>query len=175
LLLIHQGVEISKASRPRILAAAWARNDHLLTNYLLQQDEMFALPQVLGALNLLGNFFKNNIEAKLIINYYVDSGRRLRAIDKKITRLEKQGTAKAKRIGQLKSTINDLKRESQIGSVSGALAKHIRKWVGTVAADKLEFYALNMPKGPWTELADIIHFNPNDFQCKLFSIFILLK
>src|SRR5690242_13432811 len=79
--------------------------------------------------------------------------------------MEKQGTVKAKKIGQLKSTINDLKREAHLGSVSGALSKHIRKWVQSIAAEKLEFYALNMPKNPWTELADIIHVNPKDFQC----------
>jgi hypothetical protein len=32
----------------------------------------------------------------------------------------------------------------------------------------LEFFALNLPKEPWCELADIVHFNPKDFQCEWF-------
>jgi len=150
LLLLNQGVEISKASRARILAAAWAQQNHSLPDYLLTKDELFGLPQVLGALALL------------------DAGRKVRAIEKKIARLEKQGTVKAKKLGQLRSTINDLKREEHIGSVSGALSKHIRRWLSTIPSDKLEFFALNLPKGPWTEIADLVHANPNDFKCKWF-------
>jgi hypothetical protein len=117
-------VEISKGSRPRILAAAWARKDKLLTEILLEKEELFALPAVLGALNLL------------------DAGRKVRAIEKKIARLEKQSTVKTKKLGQLKSTINDLKREAHIGSVSGALAKQIKKWVQKIPAEKLEVHKL---------------------------------
>jgi hypothetical protein len=38
-LLINQGVEISKASRPRILAAAYSRKDKELPEYLLRYFE----------------------------------------------------------------------------------------------------------------------------------------
>jgi hypothetical protein len=132
----------------RILASCWARKEHALPEYLLKQKEdLINLPHVLGALNLL------------------DAGRKVRAIEKKIARLQKQGTVKPKKLGQLKSTINDLKREAHIGSVSGSLAKHIKKWVQSIPTYKLEFYALNMPREPWVELADIVHLNPNDFQC----------
>jgi hypothetical protein len=41
-------------------------------------------------------------------------------------------------MGQLKSTLNDLKREAHIGSVSGALAKDIRKWISNIPTSKLE-------------------------------------
>lgn len=73
----------------------------------------------------------------------------------------------------MKSTINDLKREAHIGSVSGALAKQLKKWVKQIPAEKLEFYALNMPKAPWCELADILHLNPKDLQCKLSELQLL--
>lgn len=153
------------------MASAWARHDKTLSAYLLSLEDIFALPAVLGGLNLL------------------DAGRKLRSVEKKIVRLEKQvseyhryvfliqlqGTVKAKKLGQLKSTLNDLKREAHIGSVSGALAKDIRKWISGIPSAKLEFYALSMPKEPWQELADIVHLNPSDFQCKWFLEYVFGK
>jgi uncharacterized membrane protein YciS (DUF1049 family) len=72
LLLLNQGVEISKGSRPRVLASAWARHDKQLSTLLLSLEDTFALPAVLGALNLL------------------DAARKVRSVEKKIDRLEKQ-------------------------------------------------------------------------------------
>lgn len=155
-----------------MLAACWARHDFKLADYLLAQEETFNLPQVLGALNLL------------------DAGRKVRAINKRIEKLStkvrlgrlglgvklsmSQGGAKPKTITKLKGNINDLNKEAHIGSLSGALAKKIRKyviycsgvhetnvkisvvrWVKTIPAEKLTFYALNLPKGPWKELVSL--------------------
>eukprot|EP00027_Filamoeba_sp_ATCC50430_P010702 CAMPEP_0168550998 /NCGR_PEP_ID=MMETSP0413-20121227/5936_1 /TAXON_ID=136452 /ORGANISM="Filamoeba nolandi, Strain NC-AS-23-1" /LENGTH=724 /DNA_ID=CAMNT_0008581491 /DNA_START=70 /DNA_END=2241 /DNA_ORIENTATION=- len=156
LLLINQGVEISKASRSRILASAWARKDQNLAQYLLGKEDLFALPHILGAVALL------------------DSGRKVRALEKKVARLEKQN-AKPKKTAQLKAQINDLKREALLGSVSGALCRHVKKWVQSIEADKLEFYALNMPKAPWCELADVVHLGPNDFQVPWFLEYVFGK
>jgi hypothetical protein len=150
LLLTNQGVEISKASRPRVLAAAWARRDKHLSKFLMSKDELFALPQVLSAINLL------------------DAGRKKRAIEKKIARIDAQKTAKAKTVGNLKSVINDLNREAHIGAVSGSLCKQIKKWASLQKKEDLEFYALIMPKDLWKELADIVHFHPTDFACPWF-------
>lgn len=66
LLLLSQGVEISKASRSRILAACWSRKDFELPDFLMLNEELFGLPQILGGLNLL------------------DAPRKVRAIEKKI-------------------------------------------------------------------------------------------
>lgn len=54
--------------------------------------------------------------------------------------------------------------------MSGALVRHIRKWVCHFNKDELEFFALFMPKEPWKRLADILHLNPKkDFpQCMWF-------
>jgi hypothetical protein len=56
----------------------------------------------------------------------------------------------------------------RVGSVSGALAKKVRRWVRSIPREDLEYFALNMPKESWRELADIIHLHPNDFQCSWF-------
>lgn len=48
----------------------------------------------------------------------------------------------------------------QYGSASGAVCKHIRRWVQRFTAKELEFYAIHFPKEPWKKLADICHFHP---------------
>ena len=41
----------------------------------------------------------------------------------------------------------------------------------TIPAEKLTFFALNLPKAPWRDLADLIHLNPKtDFQCPFLEI-----
>jgi hypothetical protein len=151
--LLHRGVEISKASRPRILAVLWAYHYWKLADYLLNRFEnLFQLPEVLRALQLL------------------DSGRRIRALEKKLARLEAQGCKKKRKMGQMRSQIHDLKTEASIGNgtVSGALAKRVRKWVVAIPRSNLAFYALVMPKDGWKDLADIIHLKPADFQIPWF-------
>ena len=59
--------------------------------------------------------------------------------------------------------------------MSGAISRHIRRWVRTIPADDLEFYALHLPKEPWKRLADLVHFNPktvctNDISCYLLKV-----
>lgn len=151
--LLHRGVEISKACRPRILAVLWAFHYWKLTDYLLERFEhLFQLPEVLRGLQLL------------------DSGRRIRALEKRLARLEANKCTKKRKMGQMRSQIHDLKAEPSVGNgtVSGSLAKRIRKWVGSIPTSKLAFYALAMPKEGWKDLADIIHLSPNDFQISWF-------
>jgi hypothetical protein len=177
ILLLYRDVEISKGStclswllsdtvlvssdptsyfhswvgRAKLLATLWCLKYYDVADYLLATyKEVFALPEVLRALQLL------------------DSGRRIRAIEKKIARLETQNTVKGHKINILKGQINDLKKEASIGSVSGALSKKIRRWIRNISREDLEYFALNMPKEPWRELADIVHLSPTDFQCPWF-------
>lgn len=46
-----------------------------------------------------------------------------------------------------------------MGSVSGALQRHIAAWTRTIAADRLQFFALHLPTSTWTQLADVCHLN----------------
>jgi len=146
LLLLHQGVEVLRSCRPKVLAAAWARHDHALADHLLAAHaEMFALPQVLAALELL------------------DARRQVAQLQRKLAALQQAGCRKATRLGMLRSRINDLQREEHIGSLSGALAKHVRAWVRTIPAEQLAFFALAMPAEPWRQLADLVHLSQRDF------------
>ncbi|XP_070563497.1 uncharacterized protein [Ptychodera flava] len=143
LVLEKNGVEVLQGSRIRALAAAWARKDLAAVNMFLAQPDSFGLVEILKALTLL------------------DSGRRVREFEKKMRRLEMQGKVKRKTIGKLKSNIDNLNAvKPKAGSVSGAVAKHVQKWVRTLTTAQLEFYALHFPKEPWKRLADMCHFHP---------------
>ncbi|XP_077977073.1 uncharacterized protein LOC144432683 [Glandiceps talaboti] len=142
-VLEKNGAEILQGSRIRALAAAWARTDLAMVNIFLAKSDLFGLVEILKALTLL------------------DSGRRVREFEKKMRRLEMTGKVKRKTIGKLKSNIDNLNAiKPKVGSVSGAVAKHVRQWVKTVPAQQLEFYALHFPKEPWKRLADMCHFHP---------------
>ncbi|XP_062596244.1 uncharacterized protein LOC134257670, partial [Saccostrea cucullata] len=131
-------------ARIRALAAAWARKDFQLAESFLQNRENFGLNEVLKSLQLL------------------DAGRQARVLEKKMKMLQvSKNRVKRKTIGKLKSDISNLNRmKSPYGSASGAVCKHIRRWVQHFTAKELEFYAIHFPKDPWKKLADICHFHP---------------
>lgn len=56
----------------------------------------------------------------------------------------------------------------QSASVSGALARMIRKWAKSLKPDFLEFIMLEMPSEAWRQVADLIHFHPGDFSVPYF-------
>lgn len=60
----------------------------------------------------------------------------------------------------------------QHGTASGAICKHVQKWVRTFSAEKLEFYALHYPKDPWMKLSDLCHFHPEKV-CAFQYIFLI--
>eukprot|EP01124_Arcella_intermedia_P010569 TRINITY_DN17089_c0_g1_i2.p1 TRINITY_DN17089_c0_g1~~TRINITY_DN17089_c0_g1_i2.p1 ORF type:complete len:623 (+),score=161.36 TRINITY_DN17089_c0_g1_i2:41-1870(+) len=161
LVLLHQGVDISKSSRSRILASAWSLKkfdlcEHLLDNFI----ELFGLPEVLRALQLM------------------DVPRRKRALTVRLEKHLKLNPPKdpslppTKKVSQFRAQIANLTPVPRdflpSCSVSGALAKKVRGWIKKIPAEQLHFYALQLPKEPWKELADMIHVSPSDFQCDWF-------
>lgn len=48
----------------------------------------------------------------------------------------------------------------QIGSSSGAVCKHVKRWTRTLTKQELEFFALFFPVDLWKKLADVCHFHP---------------
>jgi hypothetical protein len=148
LMMLNRSIEISKGSRPRVLACLWAAGHYDLVEHLLNRHSAtFSLPEILRGLQIL------------------DSRRLQRSITKKLLRLETQGCKNRKKMGMLRGQINDLKAELlPTGSLSGALASRIRKWCGTISEENLAFFALNMPRQPWKDLADLIHLKPTDFK-----------
>lgn len=158
LLLVEQGVEFGAPPKAKLLAIAMAKKRYDLLEYLLARPQyMFGLPEVLRATKIL------------------DMPRKIRQLNKKIERLEQSGHAQAKTLRSLRTRLADLAREfvdAQISSVNGALAKRLRRWVGTIPAAHLQFFALQMPVQPWRELADVCHFSPKDFALDWFLPFV---
>ena len=78
-------------SKVKILAAAWARGDHELSNLLLQRKGLYGVVEISKAIGIL------------------DAGRRARAFEKKLKILQVQkNQVKPKTIGKLKSNIDSL-------------------------------------------------------------------
>lgn len=149
LLLLAHRVDISPGTRALALAAAWARRDDDLSAFLLEQPQ-WDLTAVARAVQLL------------------DAGRQARALQRRIARLEAEGRVRPRRLGALRSTLHDLVRQGEVGSFSGAMARKVQRWVRTIPADKLAYYALTFPLAPWRTLADLCHLAAGDFQLPWF-------
>ena len=149
-------IEITQNAKARSLAAAFARHDHKLIEFLLNYDKQYGFVDVLKAVTIL------------------DSAREARAKEKKIKRLELSGSKiKSHKLGQIKNDINNLALlKPKFGTASGAVARHIRRWAKKFTKEELEFFALFMPVEQWRKLANIVHFNPaKDFQADWFLPF----
>lgn len=161
LLMVEQGVELPQPAKAKILAAVWAHKRWELAAYLLARPNyVFGLPEVLKAVKTL------------------DLPRRIKQFVKKIALLESAGHANAKTLRAIRTRMAEVGREyvdAQVTAVNGSLCKRVKQWVKTIPADHLEFFAIQMPKEPWRELADVCHFSPDDFALKWFLSFVFGK
>jgi hypothetical protein len=158
LLLVEQGVEFSGPAKAKILAVVFARKRFDLSEYLLgRPNYMFGLPEVLRACKIL------------------DMPRKIRQSTKKLEKLEKSDHVNAKTLKSVRTRLTDLGRDfvdAQVTSVNGSLIKRIKRWASSISKEHLQFFALQMPKEPWKELADVCHFAPKDFQLEWFLPFV---
>jgi hypothetical protein len=113
-------VELSTVTKSRVLAACWQLRKFELADHLVSLDNHFNIPEVLKALKILGAFLvlhhalldpASLASADRTRLYHADGPRRMRALEKKIARLEKQATAKPKTLGLVRAKINDLKKD----------------------------------------------------------------
>ncbi|CAD5117276.1 unnamed protein product [Dimorphilus gyrociliatus] len=141
-------VQLSQNAKVRALAAAWLRGDDGITEKFLLSENRCGLVEVIKAISIL------------------DANREIRAIKKKLKRLDMQKSkVKPKKMGRLKSKIENLEGiKTSKGSATSSVCNKVKRWVRTLSAEKLEFYALHFPSQPWRQLADICHLNPNDFS-----------
>ncbi|XP_075250977.1 uncharacterized protein LOC142343164 [Convolutriloba macropyga] len=156
LVLIKHKLELSSGSKARALAAAIARHDHDLSKVMLRMPEVFGMVEVTKALSML------------------DAKRQLKISEKrleKLTAMKSELGYKVKdgKFSKLKNKIGNLEALKVKGSLSGAVARQIKKWTSTIPKSELEFYALHFPKEPWKQVADLCHLNPKkDFQLEWF-------
>ena len=156
LVLIKHKLELSSGSKARALAAAIARHDHDLSKVMLKMPEEFGMVEVTKSLSML------------------DASRQLKISEKRLEKLNAMKTelgykVKDSKFSKLKNKIGNLQALKVNGSLSGAVAKQIKKWTCTIPKSELEFYALHFPKDPWKQVADLCHLNPKkDFQLEWF-------
>lgn len=85
-----------------------------------------------------------------------------RAIRQKQKRMAK--VVNRRKLGKLRSEITDLQQEQvPSGSLSGSMIKYIKTLIVVrIPAEKLQFFALQLPTEPWRELADLLHLHPTN-------------
>jgi hypothetical protein len=152
-LLLHYRVELTAGTKARLLAAAWHAKEYDFGDYALSFGEQFMLPDVLRALRML------------------DGPRRVRALEKRLARLRKQASAKARTMAEARAALIEAENElfeGQPTSVSGALARRVQRWLSTIEPWKLEFYLLQMPTEPWRDIADLVHPRASHFSLDYF-------
>lgn len=145
-----KGVTMAQSTKVRVLAALWGTGERDVAAQLLTHEDHFSVPVVLGALQLL------------------DSKRKAKQLDSKLQKLD-QGTNKSRaKLGALKARRDAIKAlEQEVTAVhpavcgaSGALQRHVARWVRAIPREKLEFWLLALPKEPWVEIAQLCHLNP---------------
>lgn len=140
-------VQISQNAKVRALVSSWLQGDEEFAQFLLN-DNRCGLVEVIKAVSML------------------DADREIRAIKKKLKRLDVQKSkVRPRKLGKLKDKIENLEAiKTSKGSATSSICKRVKRWVRTLPAEKLEFYALHFPRQPWCHLADICHLNPKDFS-----------
>ena len=137
-------IEIAAGVKSKILSAAYARHDHKLVDFILNEHKQFGFVDVLKAVTSL------------------DSVREKKAIEKKLARITRSGSVmRPSKAQKYKVDLNNLTTQTTShGTCSGALQKHVKRYVRTFKESQLEFFALQLPTEPWKKLANIIHLNP---------------
>jgi hypothetical protein len=108
LLSLLESIELSSGTKTRALTACFEDPRMRALGVHLLNHEQTTLPEVLKATKLL------------------DSRREIKALEKRIDRLKRQGTPSSSVVGQLQAKINDTSREISSGSLSGAAIKKLK-------------------------------------------------
>jgi len=146
-----KGVTMAQSTKVRVLAALWGTGERDVAVQLLAHEDAFTVPVVLGALQLL------------------DSKRKAKQLDAKLQKLDQSAKKSRAKLGALKTRRDAIKSleqevmevaEPAICGVSGALQRHVARWVRAIPKEKLEFWLLALPKEPWIEIAQLCHLNP---------------
>jgi len=139
---------LSSITKARAAAILWRAGDRSTVKTMLSDYSTMGIVEVLSMVKILDNRRKaSRIERKIA------NCKRLRLT--KRLELTKEMTA--------------LKADSlPAGGATGALMKHVRRWIGRIDRAALEFFLLARPKEPWQELTDLCHANPADFQLPYF-------
>eukprot|EP00742_Colponemidia_sp_Colp-10_P009398 GILJ01010245.1.p1 GENE.GILJ01010245.1~~GILJ01010245.1.p1 ORF type:complete len:871 (-),score=160.71 GILJ01010245.1:110-2722(-) len=148
--LVDNNITLSSAVKGRVYAALWITKNLCLLDRLQLLPNFFTVVEILKATKLL------------------DVPRRLRAIQKRLVRLE-AGGARKKTLAQWRQESNNLQPDTHNGTgASGAFCRRVKKWTASIPEERLEFFLMQYPSEPWQQLADIVHLSPCDFKAAWF-------
>mmetsp|Transcript_68054 Transcript_68054/g.141903 ORF Transcript_68054/g.141903 Transcript_68054/m.141903 type:complete len:641 (-) Transcript_68054:126-2048(-) len=154
LSLVAAGVSLSSITKARAAAILWRGGDKTTVKKMLGDFNTMGVVEVLSMAKIL------------------DSKRKITRIQRTIAKCRRMKLTKRlalnKEISAMKAdSLPENFAPGDIGA-SGALMKHIRRWIGRIDKSALEFFLLARPKEPWQELTDLCHANPSDFQLEYF-------
>jgi hypothetical protein len=153
------GVTMAQSTKVRVLASCWGTGEREAAQNLLSYEDHFTVPVVLGALQVLDATRKaKQLDAKLA--KFDQSEKKINSRPHKLSALKTRRDA----IATLEQEVLAV-AEPGVSGVSGALQRHVARWVRSIPKDKLEFWLLALPKEPWIEIAQLCHLNPaKDFK-----------
>mmetsp|Transcript_78590 Transcript_78590/g.118193 ORF Transcript_78590/g.118193 Transcript_78590/m.118193 type:complete len:583 (-) Transcript_78590:91-1839(-) len=144
------GVSLSAVTKGRAAAVLWRSGDRDSVKSMMSQYSTMGIVEVLTMVKIL------------------DSGRKASQLQKKLATCKRMRLTKKL---DLTKKMKGLESEGLPGDgcgASGALMKHVRRWMTRIDKSALEFFLLSRPKAPWQELADLAHAKPSDFQLEYF-------
>ncbi|KAJ3388381.1 hypothetical protein HDU84_009815 [Entophlyctis sp. JEL0112] len=150
--LVEKKIELSPATKARILAALWA-------NHCIKEFDLLMF-SVIG-------FFGESELFKLVP--LIDRPRRIKQLKRRLERIKDR--AKEGKTKLVIREIAELEKEPHSGSLTSSFAKRVAKFVGTISADVLTFQALNYPTDNWKMVADACHLKPSHFAADWFLPF----
>mmetsp|Transcript_37827 Transcript_37827/g.77674 ORF Transcript_37827/g.77674 Transcript_37827/m.77674 type:complete len:583 (-) Transcript_37827:40-1788(-) len=150
LALISAGVSVSSVTKARAAAILWRAGDRATVKSMLFEKSTMGIVEVLGMVK------------------YLDSGRKASRIEKEISKNKRMKLTKRLTLTKEAQALRADSLPNGGCGASGALMKHIRRWIGKIDSSALEFFLLARPKEPWMELADLCHAKPSNFQLDYF-------
>jgi len=148
LRLIKNGVELPSSTLVRAAALCWRVGRRDVTDTIMVKMKVV---EVLALVRML------------------DADRQLAQISRKLDLVTNK--SKRAKLHKVQSSLEDIRIPAQAtpgGSATRSLMKRVRKWVGTIEKERLEFFLLNFGLEPWRQLADLAHLKPEDFQLDYF-------
>lgn len=97
----------------------------------------------------------------------LDAPREARALKTKLDHWKsKKLQVRASKVTCIENRIKELSDDTHSGNLTSSMAKRLKKWVGTIPSNQLDFYILNYPETMklWKQLADLCHLAEKDFQ-----------
>lgn len=162
LLFLANGVDLTKSSRAKLLAVAFARRDFALAKHLLfEHRAAFGLAEVVRALRLL------------------DAPRAARAVERKLksaTTSSAVGSTTAqssRRVAALRTELDALRDEIAIGACGSSVKRFVRRWLRDAFDASQLMLASELSREPWRQLCDIVHARPQ-VSCAVLFYFIVL-